>query len=107
MSDELDFTLEVAKDSMIKAITHLENELTKIRAGKANPQMLEGVTVDYYGVATIISQMANVSAIDARTLTIQPWEKNMLQPLKEPSSMRIWVSLHKMMVTPFDFLCLR
>ena len=82
MSDELDFTLEVAKDSMIKAITHLENELTKIRAGKANPQMLEGVTVDYYGVATIISQMANVSAIDARTLTIQPWEKNMLQPIE-------------------------
>jgi ribosome recycling factor len=82
MSDELDFTLEVAKDSMIKAITHLENELTKIRAGKANPQMLEGVTVDYYGVPTIISQMANVSAIDARTLTIQPWEKNMLQPIE-------------------------
>src|SRR5579864_3475021 len=82
MSDELDFILEVAKDSMIKAITHLENELTKIRAGKANPQMLEGITVDYYGVPTIISQMANVSAIDARTLTIQPWEKNMLQPIE-------------------------
>ncbi len=82
MSDELDFTLEVAKDSMIKAITHLENELTKIRAGKANPQMLEGVNVDYYGVPTVINQMANVSAIDARTLTIQPWEKNMLQPIE-------------------------
>ncbi len=51
MSDELDFIVEVAKDSMIKAINHLENELTRIRAGKANPQMLEGVNVDYYGVA--------------------------------------------------------
>ena len=72
MSDELDFIVEVAKDSMIKAITHLENELTRIRAGKANPQMLDGVNVDYYGVPTVINQMANVSAMDARTLTIQP-----------------------------------
>jgi ribosome recycling factor len=82
MSDELDFIVEVTKDSMIKAINHLENELTRIRAGKANPQMLEGVNVDYYGVATVINQMANVSAMDARTLTIQPWEKNMLQPIE-------------------------
>src|ERR1700688_5014751 len=82
MSDELDFIVEVSKDSMIKAINHLENELTRIRAGKANPQMLEGVSVDYYGVPTVINQMANVSAMDARTLTIQPWEKNMLQPIE-------------------------
>jgi ribosome recycling factor len=82
MSDELDFIVEVAKDSMIKAITHLENELTRIRAGKANPQMLDGVNVDYYGVPTKISQMANVSAMDAKTLTIQPWEKNMLQAIE-------------------------
>ncbi len=82
MSDELDFIVEVTKDSMIKAINHLENELTRIRAGKANPQMLEGVNVDYYGVPTVINQMANVSAMDARTLTIQPWEKNMLQPIE-------------------------
>ncbi len=82
MSDELDFILEEAKDSMIKAIDHLENELTRIRAGKANPQMLEGVQVDYYGTPTVINQVANVSAMDARTLTIQPWEKNMLQPIE-------------------------
>ncbi len=82
MSDELDFIVEVATDSMIKAINHLENELTRIRAGKANPQMLEGVNVDYYGVPTVINQMANVSVMDARTLTIQPWEKNMLQPIE-------------------------
>jgi ribosome recycling factor len=61
MSDELDFIVEVAKDSMVKAINHLENELTRIRAGKANPQMLESVNVDYYGVPTVINQMANVS----------------------------------------------
>src|SRR6202000_3316630 len=65
-----------------KALDHLETEVVKIRAGKANPQMLEGVSVDYYGVPTIISQMANVSVMDARTLTIQPWEKNMLQPIE-------------------------
>jgi ribosome recycling factor len=82
MSDELDFILEDAKDSMIKAIGHLENELVKIRAGKANPQMLEGVHVDYYGSPTVINQVANVSVMDARTLTIQPWEKNMLQPIE-------------------------
>ena len=82
MSDELDFIVEVAKDSMVKAINHLENELTRIRAGKANPQMLEGVQVDYYGSPTVINQLANVSAMDARTLTIQPWEKNMLQPIE-------------------------
>jgi ribosome recycling factor len=82
MSDELDFILEDAKDSMIKAIGHLENELIKIRAGKANPQMLDGVHVDYYGSPTLINQVANVSVMDARTLTIQPWEKNMLQPIE-------------------------
>src|SRR5450432_638271 len=82
MSDELDFIVDVAKDSMIKAINHLENELTRIRAGKANPQMLDGLTVDYYGSPTTINQVANVSVMDARTLTIQPWEKNMLQPIE-------------------------
>src|ERR1700735_5020742 len=82
MSDDLELILEDARDSMIKAINHLENELIRIRAGKANPQMLDGVNVDYYGVPTVINQMANVSAMDARTLTIQPWEKNMLQPIE-------------------------
>lgn len=67
---------------MQKAIDHLEAELIKIRAGKANPQMLDGLTVDYYGSPTIMNQVANVSVLDARTLTIQPWEKNMLQPIE-------------------------
>jgi ribosome recycling factor len=82
MSDELALIVEVAKDSMSKAINHLENELVRIRAGKANPQMLDGLTVDYYGSPTVLNQVANVSATDARTLTIQPWEKNMLQPIE-------------------------
>jgi ribosome recycling factor len=67
---------------MQKALIHLETELVKIRAGKASPQMLEGLTVDYYGTPTALNQVGNVSAMDARTLTIQPWEKNMLQPIE-------------------------
>jgi ribosome recycling factor len=82
MSDDLEFILEIARDGMKKALLHLENELVKIRAGKANPQMLEGLTVDYYGAPTILNQVANISVMDARTLTIQPWEKNMLQPIE-------------------------
>ncbi|MBL7762131.1 MAG: ribosome recycling factor [Chitinophagaceae bacterium] len=71
-----------AEDSMKKAISHLEAELVKIRAGKANPQMLDGIVVDYYGSPTPISQVGNISVMDARTLSIQPWEKNMLQPIE-------------------------
>ncbi len=82
MSDDLLLILEEAQDSMQKALSHLESELVRIRAGKANPQMLEGLTVDYYGAPTILNQVGNVSVIDARTLTIQPWEKNMLQPIE-------------------------
>ena len=72
----------VAEEQMIKAINHLEAELVKIRAGKANPQMLDNLHVDYYGTPTAINQVANISVLDARTLTIQPWEKNMLQPIE-------------------------
>ncbi len=82
MSDDLAFILEDAQDTMKKAIQHLENELIKIRAGKASPQMLEGLVVDYYGSPTALNQVGNVSVMDARTLTIQPWEKNMLQPIE-------------------------
>lgn len=70
------------ESAMKKAINHLEFELTKIRAGKASPQMLEGLMVEYYGSPTAINQVANVSAMDSRTLTIQPWEKNMLGPIE-------------------------
>jgi ribosome recycling factor len=82
MSEELSLIMDDMESSMRKAIDHLEAELLKIRAGKASPQMLDGIVVDYYGSMTPLSQVANVSAIDARTLTIQPWEKNMLQPIE-------------------------
>lgn len=82
MSDDLAFILEDARETMQKALNHLESELIRIRAGKANPQMLEGLTVDYYGSPTVLNQVGNVSVVDSRTLTIQPWEKNMLQPIE-------------------------
>lgn len=81
-AEDVALTIELAEDSMKKAIDHLEAELTKIRAGKATPQMLDGIVVDYYGSATPIGQVGNISVMDARTLTIQPWEKNMLQPIE-------------------------
>jgi ribosome recycling factor len=81
-AEDVALTIELAEDSMKKAISHLEAELTKIRAGKANPQMLDGIVVDYYGTPTPINQVGNISVMDARTLTIQPWEKNMLQPIE-------------------------
>ena len=67
---------------MEKAIGHLEAELVKIRAGRANPNMFDGLVVDYYGTPTPVNQVGNISVADARTLTIQPWEKNMLQPIE-------------------------
>jgi ribosome recycling factor len=78
MSDELKKISTEAENGMKKAINHLEIELSKIRAGKASPSILEGVNVDYYGAPTPISQIANVQVLDARTISIQPWEKNML-----------------------------
>lgn len=82
MTDDLSFILEEERESMTKAINHLEAELVKIRAGKANPAMLDGIVVDYYGNPTQINQVGNISALDARTISIQPWEKNMLQPIE-------------------------
>ena len=78
MSDELTLVLEDAASTMAKAITHLEAELVKIRAGKANPVMLDGIVADYYGSPTPISQIANITTLDARTISVTPWEKNML-----------------------------
>lgn len=82
MADDVKSVSDQALDSMKKAIAHLEGELVKIRAGRANPQMLDGLVVDYYGNPTPIGQVGNISVTDARTLTIQPWEKNMLQPIE-------------------------
>ncbi|MEJ7911856.1 MAG: ribosome recycling factor [Chitinophagaceae bacterium] len=82
MSEEVSLAMQMADESMQKAIGHLESELVKIRAGKASPQMLDGIVVDYYGSPTPIAQVGNISATDARTITIQPWEKNMLQSIE-------------------------
>jgi len=82
MAEDVSQIVSSAEDHMIKAIAHLEAELIKIRAGKATPQVVDGIVVDYYGSPTPISQVGNISVMDARTLTIQPWEKNMLQPIE-------------------------
>ncbi len=74
--------LEDSANAMSKAIQHLESELAKIRAGKASPAMLDGIMVDYYGNPSPLSQVANIVVMDARTISIQPWEKSMLQPIE-------------------------
>lgn len=78
MAEELDTVISDTETAMTKAINHLETELVKIRAGKASPAMLDGIMADYYGNPTPINQVANVTALDARTISVQPWEKNML-----------------------------
>ncbi len=82
MQEEIQLILEDAKDNMKKSITHLEDGLLKIRAGKASPSMLDGIMVEYYGSQTPLSQVANVNTPDAKTIKVQPWEKNMLEPIE-------------------------
>ena len=81
--EEIDFILDSTEESMIGSIAHLEKEFLNIRAGKATPQMLGSVFVDYYGSQTPLSQVSNVNVPDARTITIQPYEKSMLQPIEK------------------------
>lgn len=83
MTEDLQMVYDEFKSSNKKAIAHLEQELLKIRAGKASPAMLQGVMVDYYGSPTPLQQVANVNTIDARTITVQPWEKPMLDPISK------------------------
>ena len=83
MNEEIEFILDTTKEAMNSAIAHLEKELRTIRAGKATPAMLANVMVDYYGSQTPLGQVANVSTPDPRTISIQPWEKNMLQPIEK------------------------
>lgn len=82
MSEELELIKLDTESTMRKAISHLEAELVKIRAGKANPNMLDGIVAEYYGSPTPLAQIANITALDARTISVQPWEKNMLQPIE-------------------------
>ncbi|MDB9723857.1 ribosome recycling factor [Polaribacter sp.] len=83
MNEEVEFIIDTTKEAMSNAIAHLEKELRAIRAGKATPAMLANVMVDYYGSQTPLSQVANVNTPDPRTIAIQPWEKNMLQPIEK------------------------
>ena len=82
MNDLIKTQLDDAQAAMDKAILHCESELTKIRAGKASAGMLDGIMVDYYGSPTALSQVSAINTPDARTLIIQPWEKNMLVPIE-------------------------
>lgn len=82
MNEELQFVLDTAREAMDNAITHLEKQLINIRAGKASPSMLGSVMVDYYGSQTPLHQVANVNTPDGRTITVQPWEKSMLQEIE-------------------------
>ncbi|MCT4600439.1 MAG: ribosome recycling factor [Marinifilaceae bacterium] len=82
MNDEVQLYIEDATERMDKALSHLGEELSIIRAGKANPKILSGVMVDYYGSLTPLAQVANVSVPDPRTIAIQPWEKTMIQPIE-------------------------
>lgn len=81
--EEIEFILDSTKESMNGSIAHLEKEFLNIRAGKASPQMLGGVFVDYYGSQTPLSQVANINVPDARTITVTPWEKSMLHPIEK------------------------
>ncbi len=83
MEEELDLIIESAEESMKNAIAHLEKQLLNIRAGKATPSMLGGVVVEYYGSQTPLSQVANINTPDARTLSIQPYEKSMIKEIEK------------------------
>lgn len=81
--DEIQLYLDEAKDLMNKGLSHVAHELTKIRAGKANPMMLDGVLVSYYGAMTPLSQVSSLTTPDARTIFIKPWEKNIIPEIEK------------------------
>lgn len=83
MQEEIDLTIEMAKDGMENSLAHLNSELQKVRSGRASADMLSSVKVDYYGATTPLERVANVKAADARTITVQPWEKGMIQPIEK------------------------
>lgn len=95
MTEEVKMYLDDAKDRMEKAIEHLESELMSIRAGKADPNILNGIFVDYYGTNTPLSQVSNISTPDPRTIAIQAWEKNLI-PLIEKAIMAANIGLTPM-----------
>ena len=83
MNEEINFCLDLAREQMQESLNHLEISLSKIRAGKASPQMLRAVVVDYYGSITPLTQMANVTTPDSQTITIQPFDKSMISDIEQ------------------------
>lgn len=83
MSGEINLIVEAADESMRFSIEHLEKELVNIRAGKANPVMLKGITIEYYGTPTPLSQVSSINTPDGRTITVQPWEKSLLAEIEK------------------------
>jgi len=83
MEEEIQFVIDGTKEAMDNALRHLEKKLANIRAGKASPSMVAGVMVDYYGTSTPISQVANVNTPDGMTITIQPWERNLISEIEK------------------------
>lgn len=83
MEEDIQLVLDIAEEKMGKAIGYLRDELSKLRAGKASPQMLDGIYIDYYGTSTPLYQVSNINTPDPRTIIVQPWEKNMLQPIEK------------------------
>lgn len=83
MNEEVDIVLEMTRDNMQAAIDHLDKELVHIRAGKATPRMLDSVMVEYYGAMTPLNQVSSISTPDAKTIAIQPWEKQMIAVIEK------------------------
>src|SRR5512136_310029 len=83
MNEELELIIEEVRDRMQKALEHLEHELARLRAGRATPALLDGITVDYYGVNSPLSQVSNINTPDAKTILIQPWERTMLGTIEK------------------------
>ncbi|HXK81690.1 MAG TPA: ribosome recycling factor [Bacteroidales bacterium] len=83
MTEEVQFILDTSNEGMEGAIKHLEREFSKIRAGKASPNMLESIKIDYYGVITPLAQTANISTPDAKTIIVQPWDKSMIETIEK------------------------
>jgi len=83
MNEDVELIIEETMDRMQKALEHLEHELARLRAGRATPVLLDGITVDYYGVTTPLAQVSNINTPDPKTIMIQPWEKTMLGTIEK------------------------
>ena len=83
MNEDVELIIEETRDRMEKALSHLEHELSRLRAGRSNPALLDGITVDYYGVNTPLNQVSNINTPDPKTILIQPWEKSMLSTIEK------------------------